>query len=367
MLVTGGAGFIGANFCHYWTAAHPDDRVVVLDALTYAGNLASIAALERDGKLRFVRGDIGDAALLPPLFRDERIDTVVNFAAESHVDRSILDPAAFLRTNVLGTQVLLEAARAAWAGGTGEASRRFHHVSTDEVYGSLSAGEAAFTESTPYAPNSPYAASKAAADHLVRAYNRTYGLPTTISNCSNNYGPYQFPEKLLPLCILNILEGRPLPIYGDGQQVRDWLHVSDHCRAIELILQRSAAAETWNVGGDTQDPNITVVGMLCDLVDQCFAQEPQLRQRFPHSAAARGAPARSLMQHVRDRPGHDRRYAVDSTRIGQRLGFRAATSLTAGLAHTVRWYLDNESWWRAVASGEYREWYARQYGGSRPA
>jgi dTDP-glucose 4,6-dehydratase len=366
MLVTGGAGFIGANFCHYWTAAHPDDRVVVLDALTYAGNLASIAALERDGKLRFVRGDIGDAALLQPLFRDERIDTVVNFAAESHVDRSILDPAAFLRTNVLGTQVLLEEARAAWAGGTAEASRRFHHVSTDEVYGSLAAGEAAFTESTPYAPNSPYAASKAAADHLVRAYNRTYGLPTTISNCSNNYGPYQFPEKLLPLCILNILQGRPLPIYGDGQQVRDWLHVSDHCRAIELILEHSAPAETWNVGGDTQDPNITVVGMLCDLVDQCFAQEPQLRQRFPQSAAARGAPARSLMQHVRDRLGHDRRYAVDSTRLSQRLGFRAATSLAVGLAHTVRWYLDNESWWRAVVSGEYREWYARQYGGARP-
>jgi dTDP-glucose 4,6-dehydratase len=367
MLVTGGAGFIGANFCHYWTAAHPDDRVVVLDALTYAGNLASIAPLERAGKLRFVRGDIGDAALLQALFKDERIDTVVNFAAESHVDRSILDPAGFLRTNVLGTQVLLEAARSAWGGGEPQDPRqRFHHVSTDEVYGSLEPGEDPFNESNPYAPNSPYAASKAAADHLVRAYNRTYGLPSTISNCSNNYGPYQFPEKLLPLCILNMLEGRPLPIYGDGLQVRDWLHVSDHCRAIELILESSPAGETWNVGGDTQDPNIAVVGMLCDLVDAAFAQEPRLLQRFPQSAAARGAASRSLMRHVRDRLGHDRRYAVDGGKILARLKFRPATALAAGLAHTVRWYLENESWWRAVASGEYREWYARQYGGSRP-
>jgi dTDP-glucose 4,6-dehydratase len=361
ILVTGGAGFIGANFCHYWSAAHPDERLVVLDALTYAGNLASIAQLERAGALRFVRGDIADAALLQSLFRDERIDTVVNFAAESHVDRSIEDPARFLRTNVLGTQVLLEAARAAWAGGGAQAPQRFHHVSTDEVYGSLEAGEDGFTESTPYAPNSPYAASKAAADHLVRAYNRTYGLPTTISNCSNNYGPYQFPEKLLPLCILNMLEGRPLPIYGDGLQVRDWLHVSDHCRAIELILEGSPTGETWNVGGDTQDPNIAVVGMLCDLVDAAFARQPELRARFPNSAPARGAASRSLMQHVRDRPGHDRRYAVDGGKILARLNFTPATALDAGLARTVIWYLDNETWWRAVASGEYRNWYARQY------
>jgi dTDP-glucose 4,6-dehydratase len=361
LLVTGGAGFIGANFCHYWANAHPSDRLVVLDALTYAGNLASIAALEAAGALRFVHGDIGDGALAATLLREERIDTIVNFAAESHVDRSIEDPASFLKTNVLGCQVLLEAARVVWNAPDALKSCRFHHVSTDEVYGSLHAGETGFTESTAYAPNSPYAASKAAADHLVRAYGRTYGLPCTISNCSNNYGPYQFPEKLLPLCILNMLEGRALPIYGDGLQIRDWLHVSDHCRAIELILQNSASGETWNVGGNTQDPNIAVVGMMCDLVDAACASQPQLAARFPRSAAAHGKSSRSLMQHVRDRPGHDRRYAVDSGKIRQRLKFSAATSLAAGLAQTVRWYLDNESWWRDVVSGEYRQWYARQY------
>ena len=359
--MTGGAGFIGANFCHYWASAHPSDRLVVLDSLTYAGNLTSIAALQGSGALRFVRGDIGDGSLLASLLRDERIDTIVNFAAESHVDRSIEDPASFLKTNVLGTQVLLEAARGAWNTPESLKSCRFHHVSTDEVYGSLEHGAHAFTESTPYAPNSPYAASKAAADHLVRAYNRTYGLPTTISNCSNNYGPYQFPEKLLPLCILNMLEGRALPIYGDGLQIRDWLHVSDHCRAIEVILQDSPAGETWNVGGSTQDPNIAIVGMVCDLVDAAFAAAPQLAGRFPKSAAAAGKGSRSLMQHVRDRPGHDRRYAVDSGKIRQRLNFTAATDLAAGLAGTVRWYVNNESWWREIASGEYRHWYARQY------
>jgi dTDP-glucose 4,6-dehydratase len=361
LLITGGAGFIGANFCHYWASRHPSDRLVVLDALTYAGNLASIAALEAAGALRFVHGDIGDGALTTRLLREERIDTIVNFAAESHVDRSIEDPASFLRTNVLGCQALLEAARVVWNTPEALKSARFHHVSTDEVYGSLRAGAAGFTESTPYAPNSPYAASKAAADHLVRAYGRTYGLPCTISNCSNNYGPYQFPEKLLPLCILNMLEGRTLPIYGDGLQIRDWLHVSDHCRAIELILRDSAPGETWNVGGDTQDPNIAVVGMVCDLVDAAFTRDPGLAARFPGSAAAGGRPSRSLMQHVRDRPGHDRRYAVDSGKIRQRLKFTAVTDLTQGLAQTVRWYLENESWWRDVASGEYRQWYARQY------
>jgi len=361
LLVTGGAGFIGANFCHYWAHAHPSDRLIVLDALTYAGNLASIAALETRGALRFVRGDIGDGPLITALLKQERINTIVNFAAESHVDRSIEDPGSFLKTNVLGTQVLLEAARLAWNTPAALKSCRFHHVSTDEVYGSLEHGAAGFTESTPYAPNSPYAASKAAADHLVRAYSRTYGLPCTISNCSNNYGPYQFPEKLLPLCILNMLEGRALPIYGDGLQIRDWLHVSDHCRAIERILQDSPAGETWNVGGSTQDPNIAVVGMVCDLVDAAFASQRALAQRFPKSAAALGKASRTLMQHVQDRPGHDRRYAVDSGKIRQRLKFTAATDLAAGLAQTVRWYLDNESWWRSVASGEYRQWYARQY------
>ena len=361
LLVTGGAGFIGANFCHHWCAAHPADRVVVLDALTYAGNLASIATLIDGDRVRFERGDIGDRERLGTLLAEEAIDTVVNFAAESHVDRSIQDPAQFLRTNVLGTEALLAAARAAWGADPAARGCRFHHVSTDEVYGSLGPGDAAFTETTPYAPSSPYAASKAAADHLVRAYAHTFALPCTISNCSNNYGPYQFPEKLLPLCILNILEGRPLPIYGDGLQIRDWLHVSDHCRAIEAILERSPAGETWNVGGATQDPNLTVVGTVCDLVDQAFAAEPALARRFPHSPAAAGGSARSLIRHVRDRPGHDRRYAVDAQKIRGRLGFSPAVPLAGGLAGTVRWYLDNESWWRSVASGEYREWYARQY------
>ncbi|MGH8134626.1 MAG: dTDP-glucose 4,6-dehydratase, partial [Steroidobacteraceae bacterium] len=295
LLVTGGAGFIGANFCHYWSGAHPGDRLVVLDALTYAGNLVSICPLIDQGKLRFVHGDIGERERVAALMAEERIETIVNFAAESHVDRSIEDPARFLRTNVLGTQALLEAARRAWGADAAQRGCRFHHVSTDEVYGSLGPGEAAFTESTPYAPNSPYAASKAAADHLVRAYSRTWNLPCTISNCSNNYGPYQFPEKLLPLCILNILEGRPLPIYGDGLQIRDWLQVSDHCRAIGVILQESPPGETWNVGGTTQDPNIAVVGELCDLVDAQFAAQPALAARFPRSPGAQGQRARSLM------------------------------------------------------------------------
>lgn len=361
LLVTGGAGFIGANFCHHWCAMHPQDRIVVLDALTYAGNLASLGALIEAGKLRFVRGDIGERERVAALLAEEAIDTIVNFAAESHVDRSIEDAAQFLRTNVLGTQSLLDAARATWGADAARRGCRFHHVSTDEVYGSLAPGDAAFTESTPYAPNSPYAASKAAADHLVRASAHTFGLPCTISNCSNNYGPYQFPEKLLPLCILNILEGRPLPIYGDGMQIRDWLHVNDHCRALELILLRSEPGETWNVGGATQDPNLTVVGTVCDLLDRAFAAQPALTGRYPRSARAQGRTARSLIQHVRDRPGHDRRYAVDPEKIRRRLGFAPATSLAQGLAATVHWYLENEAWWRDVVSGDYRQWYARQY------
>jgi dTDP-glucose 4,6-dehydratase len=361
LLVTGGAGFIGANFCHYWSEAHPGDRLVVLDALTYAGNLASITPLIERGRLRFVHGDIAERARVAALLTEERIDTVVNFAAESHVDRSIADPARFLRTNVLGTQALLDAARESWGAEAAARGCRFHHVSTDEVYGSLEPGAAAFTETTPYAPSSPYAASKAAADHLVRACARTFGLPCSISNCSNNYGPYQFPEKLLPLCILNLLEGRRLPIYGDGLQIRDWLHVGDHCRAIELILSGSPPGETWNVGGASQEPNIAVVGALCDLVDAAFATEPALAVRYPASPPARGARSRSLIEHVRDRPGHDRRYAVDAGKLRARLGFRAATPLAAGLESTLRWYLEHEAWWRGIVSGEYREWYARQY------
>jgi dTDP-glucose 4,6-dehydratase len=359
LLITGGAGFIGANFCHYWSATHPADRLVVLDALTYAGNLASIDELIQSQSVRFVHGDICDQDRVAALIREERIDTVVNFAAESHVDRSIEAPQSFLLTNVMGTQSLLGAVRSAWPQpGTGD--YRFHHVSTDEVYGSLGPADPPFTETTAYAPNSPYSASKAAADHIVRAYAHTYGTPCTISNCSNNYGPYQFPEKLLPLCIVNILEGRPLPIYGDGLQIRDWLHVLDHCRAIDLILRASPAGETWNVGGGSTESNIRVVEAVCDLVDVEFRQRPGLTTRYPRSAPAQGRPSGSLMQHVRDRPGHDRRYAVDGGKIA-RLGFTPQTSLAAGLAATVRWYLENETWWRGIVSGEYRTWYARQY------
>ena len=359
LLITGGAGFIGANFCHYWSATHPADRLVVLDALTYAGNLASIEPLVAQKRLRFVHGDIGDQGRVAALLTEEDIDTIVNFAAESHVDRSIEDPQSFLRTNVIGTHALLEAARRVWKHPV-EGSRRFHHVSTDEVYGALGPKDPAFTESTPYAPNSPYSASKAAADHIVRAYVHTYGLPCTISNCSNNYGPYQFPEKLLPLCIVNILEGRPLPIYGDGLQVRDWLYVSDHCRAIDLILQSSPMGETWNIGGSSTDSNLRVVETVCGLIDSEFGRNKDLASRFPDSAPAQGRPSRGLMEFVRDRPGHDRRYAIDSTKIG-RLGFAAQNSLATGLAATVRWYLDNEQWWKAIVSGEYRIWYSNQY------
>jgi dTDP-glucose 4,6-dehydratase len=360
LLVTGGAGFIGANFCHYWSQAHPHDRLVVLDLLTYAGNAASIGELIRSGRVRLVRGDIGERDAVEALLRAESIDTVVNFAAESHVDRSIIDPQQFFQTNVMGTQALLEAVRKVWAERPA-AGQRFHHVSTDEVYGSLAPEDPASTEHSSYAPNSPYAASKAAADHLVRAYARTYDLPCTLSNCSNNYGPYQFPEKLLPLCILNILEGRALPIYGDGLQVRDWLHVSDHCRAIEAILTTSPTGETWNVGGFSDEPNISVVRTLCDLVDAAVARADPGHARFPQCAAARGASSRTLIQHVRDRPAHDRRYCVDSSKLRERLGFAVNTSLHAGLATTVTWYLENEAWWRPVLSGEYRNWYERQY------
>jgi dTDP-glucose 4,6-dehydratase len=363
LLVTGGAGFIGANFCHYWAETHPRDRLVVLDLLTYAANPASLRLLLEGGRARLVTGDIGDAALVGELLRSEAIDTIVNFAAESHVDRSILDPQLCVRTNVQGTQVLLEAARAHWGSEAAARGCRFHHVSTDEVYGSLGPEDPAFTERTAYAPNSPYAASKAAADHLVRAYGRTYGLPYTVSNCSNNYGPYQFPEKLLPLCLVNLLEGRKLPIYGDGMQVREWLHVRDHCRAIERILERSAPGETWNVGGGSELPNLTVVGLLCETVDAAFRGEADLAARFANAPAARGLPSKSAISFVRDRPGHDRRYAVDGARLERELGFATETRFAAGLEATVRWYLANEPWWRAVMDGSYTSWITRHYGG----
>jgi dTDP-glucose 4,6-dehydratase len=361
LLVTGGAGFIGANFVHHWLARYPGERVVVLDALTYAGNAASLAGANEREEFRFVHGSICDTALVDHLLRTEHIDTIVNFAAESHVDRSILGPHAFVETNVVGTHSLLRAARQVWLEERSVTAHRFHHVSTDEVYGSLGPEDPAFCETTPYAPNSPYAASKAASDHLVRAYHHTYGLEVTTSNCSNNYGPLHFPEKLIPLVIVNILEGKRLPLYGDGGNVRDWLYVGDHCSAIEAILQRGSPGEVYNVGGRSECPNVDLVKRLCALADEKFRSDRNLTSRFPSCPAARGEPAASLITFVRDRPGHDRRYAIDCDKIARSLGFAPSVSLDAGLALTFEWYLNNESWWRAVMNGSYRDWIDTQY------
>jgi dTDP-glucose 4,6-dehydratase len=354
LLVTGGAGFIGANFVERWFASHPGDRVVVLDALTYAGNRSHLAAHEARPEFRFVRGNIGDTALVEGLLREEQLDTIVHFAAESHVDRSIEGPDAFIETNVVGTHSLLKAARRQWLEEKAVRSHRFHHVSTDEVYGSLGPEEAAFTELSPYAPNSPYAASKAASDHLVRAYHQTYGLQTTISNCSNNYGPYQFPEKLIPLMVAQLLTGKPLPIYGDGRNIRDWLYVQDHCLGIETVLERGRVGEVYNIGGRSECENIHLVGKLCAIVDEHLHSEPALRDRFPNSAAARGEVSQHLLHFVADRPGHDRRYAIDCSKIERECGFRPRIALEEGLRATVAWYLRradvlSSSWQRTVA------------------
>ena len=356
LLVTGGAGFIGANFVRFWHDRHPADAIVVLDALTYAGNRASLDGVACD----FVHGDIGDTALVEGLLRDRGIDTLVHFAAESHVDRSIHGPDAFIDTNILGTHSLLKAARTVWLGGS-STPHRFHHVSTDEVYGSLGADDAAFSETTPYAPNSPYSASKAASDHLVRAYHHTYGLSVTTSNCSNNYGPYQFPEKLIPLFLINALHGRALPIYGDGMQVRDWLHVEDHCRGIAAVLARGRVGETYNIGGGAELPNLAVIDTLCAAVDAAFAADPALAARFPDAPAARRVATATLKTTVADRPGHDRRYAIDERKARDALGYAPQRSFAQGFAATLAWYLANEGWWRAVLDGSYRDWVATNY------
>ncbi len=336
LLVTGGAGFIGCHFVRRWRARHPDDPIIVLDALTYAGRAANLDGVD---DVRFVHGDIRDAALVAALLAADALDTLVHFAAESHVDRSIAGPDAFVDTNVVGTHQLLKAARQVWLDtGTGR-PHRFHHVSTDEVYGSLAPDDPPFTETTPSRPNSPYAASKAASDHLVRAYAQTYGLQTTISHGSNSFGPRQFPEKLIPLVMRHALLGRPLPIYGDGAQVRDWLHVDDHCHGIELILARGAAGESYNLGGDLELPNLAVVDAICVAVDRAFAANPALRSRFPHAPAAAGRPTACLKRHVADRPGHDRRYATDSAKARRELGYEVAAAFEANLAATLAWYL----------------------------
>ncbi|MGC8521210.1 MAG: dTDP-glucose 4,6-dehydratase [Steroidobacteraceae bacterium] len=361
LLVTGGAGFIGANFVHHWLGTHAGEPVVVLDALTYAGNLANLEPVKIHPELRFVRGDIRDTALIERLLREERLDTIVHFAAESHVDRSIHGPDAFIDTNVQGTHSMLKAARTVWLEERTVSVHRFHHVSTDEVYGSLGPEDPPFSERTPYAPNSPYSASKAASDHLVRAYHHTYGLSSTISNCSNNYGPFHFPEKLIPLMIVNLLHGRDLPIYGDGRNVRDWLHVSDHCRGIERILAKGTPGEVYNIGGGAESENLTLVETLCAVADAAFREQKELARRFPEAPAARGVKSASLIRFVKDRPGHDHRYAIDCRKAERELGYRAEVSLERGLRETFAWYLDNEWWWRAVMDGSYQRWIETHY------
>ena len=362
LLVTGGAGFIGANFVQYWARQYPQDRLVVLDALTYAGNLASLQSLIGNEQYRFVKGDIVDRDATVALLKEEQIDTIVHFAAESHVDRSISGPAAFIDTNIVGTHNLLQAARNVWLDSDeAPANHRFHHVSTDEVYGSLGATDPGFNESTPYAPNSPYSASKAASDHLVRAYHHTFGLQVSTSNCSNNYGPYQFPEKLIPLMIVNALDGKPLPVYGDGSNIRDWLYVEDHVRGIDLVIKKGEVGETYNIGGNEEHANMDIVTILCACIDKVFADNHDLAERFPNAPAAAGNATSSLITMVKDRPGHDWRYAIDASRIEKELGFTPSYDFTSGLHNTVSWMLKNEAWWRAVLDESYREWIEDQY------
>jgi dTDP-glucose 4,6-dehydratase len=351
ILVTGGAGFIGSNFVLDWIALIKDS-IVNLDKLTYAGNLQNLASIEGDSRHTFVRGDIGDAKLVARLLHEHRPRAIVNFAAESHVDRSIHGPAEFIQTNIVGTFTLLEAARAYWNGLDDVAKKafRFLHVSTDEVYGSLSPTDPAFTETKQYEPNSPYSASKASSDHLVRAYHHTYGLPVLTTNCSNNYGPYHFPEKLIPLVIHNALASKPLPIYGDGQQVRDWLYVKDHTSAIRRVLEDGRVGETYNVGGWNEKPNLDVVHTLCAILDEL-------------SRRADGKSYKEQITYVTDRPGHDRRYAIDATKINRELGWKPAETFETGIRKTVQWYLDNQDWVQNVTSGAYKEWVDKQYQG----
>jgi dTDP-glucose 4,6-dehydratase len=363
LLITGGAGFIGSNFVHHWLAHTREGRVLVLDALTYAGNIDNLADLEGNPRYQFVRGDICNEAQVRDLMEQHQIDTLVHFAAESHVDRSILGPDDFIRTNVVGTHSLLKAAKALWIDQKAVPAHRFHHVSTDEVYGSLNPEDAPFHEDSPYAPNSPYSASKAASDHLVRAYHETYGLNTTVTNCSNNYGPYHFPEKLIPLTIVNILLGKPLPVYGDGLQIRDWLHVEDHCAAIALALSKGEPGEVYNIGGNSETTNIHIVRTLCELVDERLSANLQLRDAFPASPIFNGARAASLVSNVRDRLGHDRRYAINYSKAARDLGYAPARDLSAGLASTVDWYLQHVPWWQRLLNRDYTAWLKKNYDG----
>ena len=357
ILITGGAGFIGSNFVHHWCNKYnlgdkPDgmasQRIIVLDALTYAGNKENLASLSDNKNFKFIRGNICDRALIDSLLESEDIDTVAHFAAESHVDRSIIEPGAFIQTNVVGTFTLLEAFRQRWNNRSQPESDRFLHVSTDEVYGSLEADDPAFTETTPYTPNSPYSASKAGSDHLARAYFHTYRMPTIITNCSNNYGPYHFPEKLIPLMCINILLGKPLPVYGDGQNIRDWLYVEDHCRALDVVIHQGQPGETYNVGGNNEVKNIDLVKQLCKLMDELAPDLPV-------------SPSEELITFVKDRAGHDRRYAIDASKIKNELGWTPQETVEGGLRRTVEWYLANSDWWKPLLSEEYKNYYAKVY------
>lgn len=331
LLVTGGAGFIGSNYIHYILGRYPKDTIINLDALTYAGNLENLKDIEDNPNYKFVHGDIMDGVLVNELMKD--VDTVVHFAAESHVDRSILDSAAFVRTNVNGTLILLEAAK-------NNDNVRFHHISTDEVYGSLDKDAPAFNETTPYDPHSPYSASKASSDHIVRAYFHTHGLPVTISNCSNNYGPYQFPEKLIPLFVLNLIDDVKIPVYGTGENIRDWLHVSDHCKAIDKIVREGTIGETYCIGGDAEKTNMEITRIILDVMGK----------------------GEEMIEHVEDRKGHDKRYAINFNKIKNELGWGPSVTFEEGIAETIEWYKNNEDWWRNIKSGEYQEYYNKQYG-----
>ena len=341
LLVTGGAGFIGTNFVYYWLNKYKDDHIVVLDALTYAGNKDNLTKAQKNPKFEFVHGNILDQTLVESLIKNHTIDTLVHFAAESHVDRSINGPDEFITTNVVGTHNLLKAAKKIWLDDNPK-NHRFHHISTDEVYGSLKQDDPAFNENTPYAPNSPYAASKASSDHLVRAYHKTYGLQVTISNCSNNYGPFQFPEKLIPLIITNILNGKPLPVYGDGRQIRDWLYVDDHNRGVDLILDKGKTGETYNIGGNNEWTKTDIVNRVCDLIHEEFSQDRKLVQRFPNCPSSRGNHPKILISHVKDRLGHDRRYAVNADKISSNLGYSPGEDFKTGLPKTLQWFLAQE-------------------------
>ena len=350
LLVTGGAGFIGSNFVHYWLATYPEDKVVVLDALTYAGNLASLKPVENNQNYSFCHGNICDTDLVEKLLVDHKIDTIVHFAAESHVDRSIDGPDAFIETNIIGTHSLLKAAKKIWieapkAKGEAPLPHRFHHVSTDEVYGDLGPEDPAFTEQTPYAPSSPYSASKAASDHLVNAYHHTYGLEVTTSNCSNNYGPYHFPEKLIPLVLTNILFDKPLPIYGNGQQIRDWLYVTDHARGIDLVINKGRLGECYNIGGINEWANIDIVNLICELMDESFKSTPELATKYPEANKAIAGASKELITYVKDRAGHDQRYAINPTKSNEELGYVPQESFETGIRKTIAWYLNNDAWW----------------------